>query len=319
MRAVIQAVSSASVRVNGGEPRAIGPGLMILLGVKDTDSLDIVPKLADKCAGLRIFPDAEGKLNLSARDLGYSALVVSQFTLYGDTKKGYRPSFIKAAKPPLSVDAYELFLAEMNKQGLKDVQHGEFGADMQVSLVNEGPCTIIIDPAADVQNYEQILQEHNAVLTTLLCTHGHFDHVGSAEALRRKYHAVLYCEADDLAGDKMYPLSEADHGYAEGQTVTVDELQFTAWHTPGHTPGSVVLLCGEYLFCGDTLFAGSIGRTDLEGGSSDAMNASLRKLAKLPIPRETQVLPGHGEFSTFGEELDNNYFIRSAQRGNADF
>ncbi len=102
MRAVIQAVSSASVRVNGGEPRAIGPGLMILLGVRDTDSLDIVPKLADKCAGLRIFPDAEGKLNLSAKDLGYSALVVSQFTLYGDTKKGYRPSFIKAAKPPLS-------------------------------------------------------------------------------------------------------------------------------------------------------------------------------------------------------------------------
>ena len=314
MRAVIQAVSSASVRVNGGEPRAIGPGLMILLGVKDTDSLDIVPKLADKCAGLRIFSDAEGKLNLSARDLGYSALVVSQFTLYGDTKKGYRPSFIKAAKPPLSVDAYELFLAEMNKQGLKDVQHGEFGADMQVSLVDAGHA-VIIDPAADVQNYEQILQEHNAVLTTLLCTHGHFDHVGSAEALRRRYHAVLYCEADDLAGDKMYPLSEADHGYAEGQTVTVDELQFTAWHTPGHTPGSVVLLCGEYLFCGDTLFAGSIGRTDLEGGSSDAMNASLRKLAKLPIPRETQVLPGHGEFSTFGEELDNNYFIRSALRG----
>ena len=75
------------------------------------------------------------------------------------------------------------------------------------------------------------------------------------------------------------------------------------------------MLCGEYLFCGDTLFAGSIGRTDLESGSSDAMNASLRKLAKLPIPRETQVLPGHGEFSTFGEELDNNYFIRSAQRG----
>ena len=78
MRAVIQAVSSASVRVNGGAPRAIGPGLVILLGVKDTDSLDIVPKLADKCAGLRIFPDAEGKLNLSAKDLGYSVLVVSE-------------------------------------------------------------------------------------------------------------------------------------------------------------------------------------------------------------------------------------------------
>ena len=87
---------------------------------------------------------------------------------------------------------------------------------------------------------------------------------------------------------------------------------------PGHTPGSVVLLCGEYLFCGDTLFAGSIGRTDLEGGSSAQMAESLRKLAKLPIPRETQVLPGHGEFSTFGDELDNNYFIRSAVRGNND-
>ena len=143
MRAVIQAVSSASVRVNGGEPRPIGPGLVILLGVKDTDTLDIVPKLAEKCAGLRIFKDENDKLNLSAKDLGYSALVVSQFTLYGDTRKGFRPSFIKAAKPPLAVDAYELFLAEMNQQGLKEVQHGEFGADMQVSLVNEGPCTIV--------------------------------------------------------------------------------------------------------------------------------------------------------------------------------
>lgn len=145
MRAVVQAVSSASVRVEGGAPRAIGPGLVILLGVRDTDTLDIVPRLAEKCAGLRIFKDDEGKLNRSARDLGYSALVVSQFTLYGDTKKGMRPSFIRAAKKPLSVDAYELFLAEMNRQGLREVRHGEFGAEMQVSLVNEGPCTIILD------------------------------------------------------------------------------------------------------------------------------------------------------------------------------
>lgn len=145
MRAVVQAVSSASVRVEGGAPRAIGPGLVILLGVRDTDTLDIVPRLAEKCAGLRIFKDDEGKLNRSARDLGYSALVVSQFTLYGDTKKGMRPSFIRAAKKPLSVDAYELFLTEMNRQGLREVRHGEFGAEMQVSLVNEGPCTIILD------------------------------------------------------------------------------------------------------------------------------------------------------------------------------
>ena len=145
MRAVIQCVRKADVSVNGGEPRAIGPGIVVLLGVKDTDTLDIVPKLAEKCAHLRIFPDEENKLNKSAVDLGYSALVVSNFTLYGDTKKGKRPSYITAAKPPLSIDAYELFLAEMEKQGLKEVKHGEFGADMLVNIANDGPVTIVID------------------------------------------------------------------------------------------------------------------------------------------------------------------------------
>ena len=145
MRAVIQCVRKADVSVNGGEPRAIGPGIVILLGVKDTDTLDIVPKLAEKCANLRVFPDEEDKLNKSAVDLGYSALVVSNFTLYGDTKKGKRPSYITAAKPPLSIDAYELFLAEMEKQGLKEVKYGEFGADMLVNIANDGPVTIVID------------------------------------------------------------------------------------------------------------------------------------------------------------------------------
>lgn len=145
MRAVIQCVRKADVSVNGGEPRAIGPGIVILLGVKDTDTLDIVPKLAEKCANLRVFPDEEGKLNKSAVDLGYSALVVSNFTLYGDTKKGKRPSYITAAKPPLSIDAYDLFLDEMEKQGLKEVKHGEFGADMLVNIANDGPVTIVID------------------------------------------------------------------------------------------------------------------------------------------------------------------------------
>ena len=182
-------------------------------------------------------------------------------------------------------------------------------------LISDAGHAVVIDPAAEVHSYDEILKQHNATLTTILCTHGHYDHVGSAEALRTERNAKLFCEAADLAGDRMYPLSAADCGYAEDGTVTADELVFTAWHTPGHTPGSVVLLCGGYLFCGDTLFAGSIGRTDLEGGSSAQMAESLRKLAKLPIPRETQVLPGHGEFSTFGDELDNNYYIRSALRG----
>lgn len=145
MRAVIQRVTGASVIVNGGEPRPIGPGLVILLGVRETDTPDIVPKLAEKCANLRIFTDENGKLNLSAAALGYSALVVSNFTLYGETARGKRPSFSHAASGPLAVDCYERFLQELGRQGLKEVRHGEFGADMQLSLTNDGPVTILID------------------------------------------------------------------------------------------------------------------------------------------------------------------------------
>ena len=116
MRVVLQRVAGASVTVNGGGARAIGPGLVLLVGIKDTDTLDLAPKLAEKCAHLRIFADEEGKLNRSAAELGYSALVVSNFTLYANTKKGKRPSFIAAAKPPLAVDAYELFLAELESR-----------------------------------------------------------------------------------------------------------------------------------------------------------------------------------------------------------
>lgn len=145
MRAVIQRVTGASVTVNGGPERAIGPGLVILLGVRDTDDPAIVPKLAEKCAHLRIFEDDAGKLNRSAVELGYEALVVSNFTLYGDTTKGKRPSFSHAAKADLAVPCYEQFLVEIGKQGLKAVQHGEFGADMQIRLLNDGPVTIVID------------------------------------------------------------------------------------------------------------------------------------------------------------------------------
>ena len=145
MRAVVTRVKSASVTIDGRVNGEIGQGLLVLLGVGPSDTEAQAVKLADKVCGLRIFEDENEKMNLNLEAVGGALLVVSQFTLYGDTRKGFRPSFIKAAKPPLAVDAYELFLAEMNRQGLKDVQHGEFGADMQVSLVNEGPCTIVID------------------------------------------------------------------------------------------------------------------------------------------------------------------------------
>ena len=186
-------------------------------------------------------------------------------------------------------------------------------------LISDAGSAVVIDPAAEVQEYDKILKEHGGKLSLILCTHGHYDHVGSAGVLRREWNAKLYCEPADCKGVQLFPLKEADCGYTEGETIAVDELTFTVWHTPGHTEGGVVLLCGrEYLFVGDTVFQGSIGRTDLEGGSSAQMADSLRKLAQLPIPRETQVLPGHGEFSTFGAELDNNYYIRSALRGGND-
>lgn len=182
-------------------------------------------------------------------------------------------------------------------------------------LISDAGHGVIIDPAAEPEQYTKLLQEHNASLTAILCTHGHYDHVGSAQELCRSTGAKLYCEAADLRNDQLYPLSQADSGYAAGAAVTVDELAFMVWHTPGHTPGSVVLQCGGYLFTGDTLFQGSMGRTDLPGGSEAEMMDSLRKLAALPLPRETQILPGHGDFSTLGQELDTNYYLRMAQRG----
>ena len=145
MKAVLQRVSSAQIDIDGVGRRSIGPGLVILLGVKDTDTPAMCEKLAKKCAGLRIFDDENGALNLSAEELGYEALVVSNFTLYADTKKGKRPGFTRAAKPPVSIDCYNEFVAQMKKTGLRQVQTGEFGAEMHISLVNEGPITIVID------------------------------------------------------------------------------------------------------------------------------------------------------------------------------
>ena len=145
MRVVLQRVSRASVTVNGGPERRIGPGLMLLVGVKEGDTPDLVPKLAEKCANLRIFRDEEGKMNKSAVELGYSALVVSNFTLYASTRKGKRPSFVAAGAPDMANEQYELFLKEIAKYPLADIQHGEFGADMQIDMVNDGPVTIILD------------------------------------------------------------------------------------------------------------------------------------------------------------------------------
>ncbi len=145
MRALVQRVTKASVTINGTITRSIGPGLLILLGVHESDTPQLCPKLADKTAGLRIFSDDKGKMNLSAIDKNYSAMVVSQFTLYGDTKKGKRPSFISAAKPELGQLCYKQYVHCLKSCGLADVQTGEFGANMQIELVNDGPVTLMLD------------------------------------------------------------------------------------------------------------------------------------------------------------------------------
>lgn len=145
MRAVIQRVKNAWITVNGGEKQYMDAGLVVLFGVTDGDVPEDTLAVAQKIAQLRIFEDEEGKMNVSCLDKGGDCMVVSQFTLFADTRKGRRPSFVKAARPEISQPIYDKFLSEMQQQGFNKVIHGEFGADMQINLTNDGPVTIIID------------------------------------------------------------------------------------------------------------------------------------------------------------------------------
>jgi D-aminoacyl-tRNA deacylase len=142
--AVIQRVSEASVTISNKEVSRISNGLLILLGIEEADNDEDIDWLTKKVANLRIFSDEEGKMNLSLLDIGGEVLVVSQFTLHALTKKGNRPSYIRAASPDVAIPLYEAFVKKMESFG-RPVLTGEFGADMQVGLVNDGPVTIIID------------------------------------------------------------------------------------------------------------------------------------------------------------------------------
>ena len=144
MRVVIQRVNRASVKIAGNTVGQIRKGLLLLIGLKEGDEADTVKKAAAKIAKMRIFEDENGKTNLAIKDVGGQILSVSQFTLLADTKKGNRPSFIKAMRPPKSKELWEQFNKELEKLGLT-VETGEFGADMQVDLENDGPFTIVLD------------------------------------------------------------------------------------------------------------------------------------------------------------------------------
>ena len=145
MIAVLQRVSKASVTIDGNIKADIGVGLVILVGVEEADNAEDIDWLANKIVNLRIFNDDNGVMNVSVLDIGGDIIVVSQFTLHASTRKGNRPSYIKAAKPDVAIPLYESFVRSLSDVLGKPVQTGEFGADMKVALVNDGPVTIIID------------------------------------------------------------------------------------------------------------------------------------------------------------------------------
>ena len=148
MRAVIQRVSQASVTIDNTKVAEIGPGLLVFLGIIDSDTSEDILWLSNKLTNLRIFNDTDGVMNTSLKDSNGSAIVVSQFTLYAQTKKGNRPSYIKAAKPEVAKPLYEEFIRQFELDLGQTIQTGAFGADMKVALLNDGPVTIIIDSKA---------------------------------------------------------------------------------------------------------------------------------------------------------------------------
>ena len=145
MKVVIQRVSEASVTIDGNVKSKIEKGLLILLGIENADTQEDIQWLCKKITNLRIFDDENGVMNLSVKDISGSIIVVSQFTLHASTKKGNRPSYLKAAKPDVAIPMYEKFVEELRIVSELDIQTGEFGADMKVALLNDGPVTIIID------------------------------------------------------------------------------------------------------------------------------------------------------------------------------
>ncbi|MDR3226815.1 MAG: D-tyrosyl-tRNA(Tyr) deacylase [Prevotellaceae bacterium] len=145
MKTVIQRVSQASVTIDGVVKSQIGKGMMLLVSFEETDTIDDLIWLAAKVCKLRIFDDEQGVMNISAQDTDSEMLIVSQFTLHASTKKGNRPSYIKAAKPEIAIPLYEKFIEIIEAEFGKKIQTGTFGADMKVALINDGPVTILID------------------------------------------------------------------------------------------------------------------------------------------------------------------------------
>lgn len=181
-------------------------------------------------------------------------------------------------------------------------------------LLVSGGEAAIIDPAPDAARFAPLLEKENARLTHILLTHGHFDHVYGLDSVRAVWPAARLCLfRADAVGTEDRPVKESPEilWLTDGQTLTVGQAELTVLHNPGHTPGSCCWLCEGVLVSGDTLFAGSAGRTDLPGGDWETLMRSLRRLADDPaLPDELRVLPGHGAFTTLGLERAQNPYMK---------
>jgi D-tyrosyl-tRNA(Tyr) deacylase len=145
MRVVIQRVTCSSVTIDGKIKGAIGLGLLVFAGIEDADTIEDIEWISSKIVNFRIFNDASGVMNLSVKDVQGDVLLVSQFTLHASTKKGNRPSYLKAAKPDIAIPIYEKLILQLEKQLEKPIQTGKFGADMKIELLNDGPVTLVVD------------------------------------------------------------------------------------------------------------------------------------------------------------------------------
>lgn len=179
-------------------------------------------------------------------------------------------------------------------------------------LISDANHAMVIDPGLPAERVNEVLEKQGAELALILLTHGHFDHVEGVADLAEKWNCPVYLDPEDQREDPLYPLSKAlkTCPYSETTPITLDEITVTCWHTPGHTEGSWLLGCEDLVFCGDTVFAGSVGRTDMEGGDRAKQKESIKKIRGLDLEAQTQLLPGHGPFTTLGEELESNPYFK---------
>lgn len=179
-------------------------------------------------------------------------------------------------------------------------------------IISDKGRAMVVDPGLDAKRINDLLEENGAELCMILLTHGHFDHVEGVPALAAKWGCMVFLDPADQQGTPLFPLPSdlITLPYSEETPITLDDITIRCWHTPGHSEGSWLLGCEDLVFCGDTVFEGSVGRTDFEGGDPAKQKQSIEKIKGLGLERETQLLPGHGPFTTLGNELDSNpYFM----------